>query len=56
MPYHIELGSGGHSFGKGKGIVVNSKTGKHYSGAPIPIQKAKAQLAILERAEKGKAK
>lgn len=46
------MGSGGHSFGKGKAIVVNSKTGKHYSGAPITIQKAKAQLRILEAAEK----
>ena len=51
MPYHLELGSGGHSFGKGKAIVVNSKTGRHYSGHPIPIQSAKAQLRVLQQAE-----
>ena len=51
MPYHLELGSGGHSFGKGKAIVVNSKTGKHYSASPLPLARAKAQLRILEQAE-----
>ena len=54
MPYHLELGSGGHSFGKDKAIVVNSRTGKHYSRAPISIQNAKAQLRVLEAAEKKK--
>jgi len=47
MSYHLELGSGGHSFG-GKAIVVNSKTGAHKSLQPIPIAKAKAQKRLLE--------
>jgi hypothetical protein len=54
MPYHLEMGSGGHSFGKGKAIVVNTMTGKHYSGSPIPVQKAKVQMRILEAADKSK--
>ena len=41
MPYHLELASDGNSF-KGKAIVVNSKTGKHYSKSPIPFAKAEA--------------
>jgi hypothetical protein len=57
MPYHLELGSGGdkvgyHSF-KGKAIVVNSDTGKHYSGEPIPIEKAKKQMRLLQAVDKG---
>lgn len=51
MPYHLELGSDGHSFA-GKAIVVNTKSGKHYSSAPIPIKKAEAQLRVLKSAEK----
>lgn len=51
MPYHLEMGSDGHSF-QGKAIVVNTKSGKHYSNAPIPIKKAKAQKRVLEAAEK----
>jgi hypothetical protein len=51
MPYHLELGSDGHSF-QGKAIVVNTMTGKHHSLAPIPIKKAKAQKRILEAAMK----
>jgi hypothetical protein len=51
MPYHLELGSGGHSFGKGKAIVVNSKSGKHYSNAPIPIASAKKQMRLLNAVE-----
>ena len=49
MPFHLELGSDGHSF-KGKAIVVNSITGRHLSEAPIPIKKAKAQKRIVEQA------
>lgn len=49
MPYHLELGSGGHSF-HGRAIVVNTKTGEHKSALPIPVKKAKAQLRILEGA------
>ena len=45
--YHLELGSGGHSF-LGKAIVVNSKTGEHKSLHPIPLAKAKAQKRLLE--------
>ena len=48
MPYHLELGSGGHSFG-GKAIVVNSKTGEHKSLHPIPLENAEAQMRVLER-------
>lgn len=51
MPYHLELGSDGHSF-KGKAIVVNSMTGKHHSLAPIPVKKAKAQKRLLESLDK----
>ncbi len=53
MPYHLELGSDGHSFG-GKAILVNTQTGKHYSSSPISIPKAKAQKRVLEAAEKDK--
>jgi hypothetical protein len=47
MPYHLELGSDGHKFG-GKAIVVNTQTGKHHSLNPIPIERAKAQMQLLE--------
>lgn len=50
--YHLELGSDGHSF-KGKAIVVNSQTGKHYSKSPIPLANAKAQMRLLYGIEKG---
>lgn len=50
MPYHLELGSDGHSF-KGKAIVVNSITGRHLSHAPIPLAKAEAQKRVVEQAE-----
>lgn len=49
--YHLELGSGGHSF-EGKAIVVNSKTGEHFSKKPIPLEKAKAQKRVLEEVAK----
>lgn len=48
MPYHLELGSGGHSFG-GKAIVVNSKTGAHMTRTPENMGKATERL---EKAEK----
>lgn len=51
MPYHLELGSDGSKMG-GKAIVRNAMTGKEYSKKPIPIEKAKAQKRILERADK----
>jgi len=55
MPYHLELGSDGHNFPKGRAIVVNTKTGKHFSNQPIPIASAKAQKRLLESKEtKGK--
>ena len=53
MPYHLEMGSGGHHFGKGKAIVVNSKTGKHHSSEPIPLKSAKAQMRLLQAVEHG---
>jgi hypothetical protein len=46
MPFAIETSSNGRSY-KGKGIVVNTLTGKHYSTSPIPIQNAKAQMRAL---------
>lgn len=48
MPFHLELGSDGKSF-KGKAIVVNTMTGKHYSSTPIPLKKAEAQKRVLEQ-------
>jgi len=51
MPYHLELGSDGHKFG-GKAIVVNTQTGKHHSLSPIPIERAKAQMRLLESIDK----
>jgi hypothetical protein len=55
MPYHLELGSDGHKF-HGKAIVVNTMTGRHYSLDPIPIERAKAQMRLLEAVEKKKEK
>lgn len=52
MPYHLELGSDGHSF-KGKAIVVNSQSGKHYSKSPIPMATAKKQMQLLQAVEHG---
>lgn len=49
MPYHLELGSDGHKF-KDKAIVVSTMTGLHHSLKPIPIEKAKAQMRVLEAA------
>lgn len=53
MPYHIELGSDGHNFPKGKGIVVNTMTGEHYSKKPIALANAKAQMRLLYGVEHG---
>lgn len=55
MPYHLELGSGGHSF-HGRAIVVNSKTGEHKSAEPIPLKRAKAQMRVLEAVHEHKEK
>jgi hypothetical protein len=33
---------------KNKAIVVNTKTGKHYSTSPIPIATARRQMRLLE--------
>lgn len=52
MPYHLELGSDGHAF-KGKAIVVNSKTGKHFSSMPVPLANAKKQMRLLQAVEHG---
>ena len=52
MPYHLELGSDGHSF-KGKAIVVNTQTGKHHSKSPIPVERAKKQMRLLQAVEHG---
>lgn len=48
MPYHLELGSEGHSF-NGQAIVVNSKTGMHLTLMPVDKDVAKV---IKEHAEK----
>lgn len=48
MPFHLELGSGGQKFPEGKAMVVNTRTGKHYSKSPIPIESARKQMRILE--------
>jgi hypothetical protein len=50
MPFHLELGSEGHSF-HGKAIVVNSQTGEHKTRAPLPLDLAKAQMKALENRE-----
>lgn len=47
MPFHLE------HFGD-KAIVVNSKTGKHYSTEPISMKNAKAQMRVLEAAKEKK--
>jgi len=52
MPYHLELGSGGHKF-KGKAIVVNTTSGRHFSEHPIPVKKAEAQMRLLYGVEHG---
>jgi hypothetical protein len=52
MPYHLELGSGAHKF-MGKAIVVNTMSGHHYSHDPIPVEKAKAQMRLLQGVEHG---
>jgi hypothetical protein len=54
MPFHLELGSSGHNFPQGKAIVVNTKTGRHYSSQPISLAKAQAQKRVLEAAMKKK--
>lgn len=53
MPYHLELGSAGAPFPKGKAIVVNTATGKHYSNKPIPLASAKRQMRLLQAVEHG---
>jgi len=47
MPFHLELASVGHMFPDHKAIVVNTLTGHHMSKEPIRIEKAKAQLRLL---------
>ena len=46
MPFHLELGSGAQKF-KGKAIVVNTRSGHHYSQDPIPLEKAQKQMNLL---------
>lgn len=45
MPYKLE------HWGN-KAIVINAKSGKHFSESPIPLVKAKAQMRLLESIEK----
>lgn len=55
MPYHLELGSEGHSF-HGKAIVVNSQTGEHKSKHPLPADIAGAHMRALNAKEAPKEK
>ena len=47
MPYTL------HEIVGGKGLVMNTKTGKHFEKNPFPIMKAKAQLRLLRGIEHG---
>ena len=47
MPYSIE------HWGKDKGIVVNTSSGKHFSETPIPLTRAKKQMRLLYALEEG---
>lgn len=56
MPYALErypglAGGTSHRFA-GKAIVVNTKSGHHFSNEPIPTKKAEAQLRLLESLER----
>jgi len=44
MPYKLE------HWGD-RAIVVNARTGKHFSDSPIPIVRARAQLRVLQAVE-----
>ena len=55
MPYALErypglAGGASHRFA-GKAIVVNTKTGHHFSNEPIPTKKAEAQMRLLQSVE-----
>jgi len=50
MPYEIERWMGN------KGIVVNTKTGHHFSKEPLNIEKAKKQERLLLAIEHNKKK
>ncbi len=41
MPYDIM------KTGEGKGMVINTKTGRHFSNSPIPLANAEKQLKLL---------
>jgi hypothetical protein len=45
MPYDII------KTGEGKGFVVNTKTGRHFSRSPIPLANAERQLRLLNTPE-----
>ena len=49
MPYALERWGN-------KAIVVNSKTGKHFSNSPIPLVNAKKQMRLLYLKEKESSK
>lgn len=56
MPFVLErypgaAGGTSHRFA-GKAIVVNTKSGHHYSNEPIPTKKAEAQMRLLESLER----
>ena len=55
MPYFLVLGSEGHPFHAGKAIVTNAR-GHHFSKDPIPIERAKRQMRLLESLAKKESK
>jgi len=45
MPFKLELYSGNRA------IVVNERSGHHYSQDPIPVKKARSQMRLLRAIE-----
>ena len=45
MPYSLEL------WGNNRAIVINSKTGHHFSANPLPKKRAESQLRLLRMIE-----
>ena len=51
MPYHLVVLSSGSDMSQKKAYVINTQTGKHFSNKPIPVEKAKAQMRLLQSLE-----
>jgi hypothetical protein len=45
MPYEVQ------KISQGKGWVVNTKTGRHFSNSPIPLVNAEKQARLLRAVE-----